>query len=198
MVVVGVTTSKENHKHLKGIVRSDSKRLSPQVRERLSVDVRRLLSAVIVNILPPAEIDEWVLNRGPGGLNHLEATVMSKTIERLGAETVYVDSCDVNAERFQRRLEGLVGGAVQVVSTHKADEKYPIVSAASIIAKVIRDREIEKIAKVYGDVGTGYSHDERTIAFIERWYGEKGDLPPIVRRSWRTAKRLVEGRRKPR
>ncbi|MDZ7262738.1 MAG: ribonuclease HII, partial [candidate division KSB1 bacterium] len=45
---------------------------------------------------------------------------------------------------------------------------HPVVSAASIIAKVDRDRKIEELKKKFSyDFGVGYSHDKNTIAFLE-------------------------------
>lgn len=192
MVIAGVSVSEENHKHLGNIVRGDSKKFSPAVRESLAWRLRTFLEAVVVRIASTHVIDEWVLNRGPGGLNRLELRMMSEVIKRLGADKVYVDCCDVNEGRFRWKLEELVGCNVQLVCEHQADERYPVTSAASVIAKVVRDRAISRIRGAYGEVGSGYSHDHRTKAFLEVWYREKGELPPIVRRSWRTTMNLIE------
>jgi ribonuclease HII len=78
---------------------------------------------------------------------------------------------------------------VDIVSEHKADRNYPVVSAASIIAKVERDGEVAKLAEKYGDVGSGYPSDEKTIDFLELCI-ELGDYPECVRRSWRPAKKV--------
>ncbi|MDK2465154.1 MAG: ribonuclease HII, partial [Candidatus Korarchaeota archaeon] len=71
------------------------------------------------------------------------------------------------------------------------DVNYPVVSAASILAKVHRDRIIERLRDEYGDFGSGYAGDERTIRFLREWVRERGSLPPIARRSWLTASRIL-------
>lgn len=79
---------------------------------------------------------------------------------------------------------------IPIVSEHKADQTYPIVSAASIIAKVERDREIAELAKVHGDLGSGYPSDPRTIDFLRHCVARTGKYPDFVRVSWKTAQRL--------
>jgi ribonuclease HII len=77
-----------------------------------------------------------------------------------------------------------------VISEHKADVTYPIVSSASIIAKVERDREIRELAQRFGDMGSGYMTDPKTVDFLERWLAQHGSYPDFVRKSWRPAREL--------
>jgi ribonuclease HII len=79
---------------------------------------------------------------------------------------------------------------VDIISEHEADRNYPIVSAASIIAKVERDREIAELARIHGDFGSGYPSDPRTMEFLKRCCEETGDYPDFVRKSWKPAKRV--------
>jgi ribonuclease HII len=84
----------------------------------------------------------------------------------------------------------------EIVSKHKADAIYPVVSAASIIAKVTRDRIIRDIEKelrktLDKPMGSGYPSDSVTINFMENWIKAKGDLPPHTRRSWDTSLHLL-------
>jgi ribonuclease HII len=81
--------------------------------------------------------------------------------------------------------------ACEIVSEHHADEKYAVVSAASIVAKVIRDREIEKLARTYGEIGSGYPSDPVTIRWLSGYIGENPRPPPIARRSWKTVSALL-------
>src|SRR2546422_781937 len=56
----------------------------------------------------------------------------------------------------------------------------------------IRAPEMRKIEDELGaKIGSGYSHDQETIAFLTKWLGEKGTLPPHTRTSWDTSKRLL-------
>ena len=75
------------------------------------------------------------------------------------------------------------------MSEHKADRTYPIVSAASIIAKVERDGEIAKLKVKYGDFGSGYLTDDKTMVFLKRLLDSNGDYPSCVRKAWKPAQR---------
>jgi ribonuclease HII len=80
-----------------------------------------------------------------------------------------------------------------VVSRHEADDLFPVVSAASILAKTRREEAVTRIREELGDdIGSGYPSDRTTIEFLEKWISEKGVLPPHTRRSWRTAQRLLD------
>jgi ribonuclease HII len=77
---------------------------------------------------------------------------------------------------------------VQVISEHQADRNYPVVSAASIIAKVERDHTIEELKCNYGDFGSGYMSDPKTKNFLYTLARKRGEYPDFVRRSWKPAK----------
>ena len=77
------------------------------------------------------------------------------------------------------------------MSEHHADDKFPVVSAASIIAKVTRDRAITKLAKKYGDIGSGYPSDPATVHYLTA-YIDKHSCPPVIaRKSWKTVISMV-------
>jgi len=178
---------------LKNIGVRDSKELSPQGRSRLLNVLRSILTYMDYEVIEPETIDRYVyLN----ALNKLEAEVAVKLIGRalriVNLVRVYIDSPDPNAKRYGDLIRRSVG-SVEVISMNKADKLIPIVSAASIIAKVTRDSIIEELHREYGDFGSGYPSDPRTIGFLRNWVREHGDLPPIVRRSWSTIRRLTGG-----
>jgi ribonuclease HII len=178
---------------LKNIGVRDSKELSPQGRSRLLNVLRSILTYMDYEVIEPETIDRYVyLN----ALNKLEAEVAVKLIGRalriVNLVRVYIDSPDPNAKRYGDLIRRSVG-SVEVISMNKADKLIPIVSAASIIAKVTRDSIIEELHREYGDFGSGYPSDPRTIGFLRNWVREYGDLPPIVRRSWSTIRRLTGG-----
>ncbi|KUO81947.1 MAG: ribonuclease HII [Vulcanisaeta sp. JCHS_4] len=178
---------------LKNIGVRDSKELSPQGRSRLLNVLRSILTYMDYEVIEPETIDRYVyLN----ALNKLEAEVVVKLIGRalriVNLVRVYIDSPDPNAKRYGDLIRRSVG-SVEVISMNKADKLIPIVSAASIIAKVTRDSIIEELHREYGDFGSGYPSDPRTIGFLRNWVREHGDLPPIVRRSWSTIRRLTGG-----
>jgi len=74
--------------------------------------------------------------------------------------------------------------------TFHADEEFIEVSAASIVAKVVRDSVIGELKRNYGNFGSGYPSDERTLSWIAEMARE-GELPWFVRRSWFTIKRIA-------
>lgn len=172
----------------------DSKELSPASRARLFQVLRSLLSYIDYEVIEPNIIDNYVYMNA---LNILEVEVavrlINRALSKAAPQVVYIDSPDPRPERFGDLVRRGVGGNVDVVAMNNADKLIPVVSAASIVAKVVRDSIIEELHREYGDFGSGYPSDPRTIAFLRSWVEEHGDLPPIVRRSWSTVKRLLSG-----
>jgi ribonuclease HII len=193
LVIAGVMFKEEDLVKLVQLGAKDSKVLSPRKREVLAVEIKRRALKHSVIKLEPKEIDTVVQTaRKLHRLNRLEAQTMAKIIEMLKPDMAYVDASDVLEERFKQHILECLPFKVEIVSEHKADSKYPIVSAASIIAKVERDKEIKKLKTKYGDLGCGYPTDEKTIAFLQRYITRFGEFPDFVRKSWKTAKRVKE------
>ncbi len=192
LVIAGVSVKEDKLENLIRIGVKDSKLLSVSRRKELYHQIVSIVDNVVVIKLKPEQIDDYVL-RGKKykRLNYLEALSMARLIESLDAEIVYVDASDVNVDRFKRDILEALQRRVKIVSVHHADRIYPIVSAASIIAKVNRDREVLELSQKFGDVGSGYPADDKTIKFLEHWIKEYGDLPPFARKSWKTTKKLL-------
>ncbi|MFP4546478.1 MAG: ribonuclease HII [Methanomassiliicoccales archaeon] len=166
----------------------DSKQLTPARRSALSVSISEICQ-MEVRAIGPEEIDH---HRGSMSLNAIEVEAFASLINRLRPRRAFVDAVDVDPGRMRSHLEGMVGSEVEVTCQHRADECFPVVSAASIVAKVIRDRLMREVEEeLGGPVGSGYAHDPVTRAFLEKWIRDHGDLPPHTRRSWITAKRMV-------
>jgi ribonuclease HII len=173
----------------------DSKLLSPQKRETLAQQIKELALIHHTVWLSPAEIDRVVESkRKLHKLNRLEAQAMAKVISILKPDIVYVDASDVLADRFAEHIAENLEFSPKIVSEHKADVKYPVVSAASIIAKVERDKAICQLQKKHGNIGCGYPSDPNTIKFLENWINKFGSYPDFVRKSWKTAKRVKSKR----
>jgi ribonuclease HII len=186
LVIAGISIERNKIKYLSKIGVKDSKQLSPQSRENLYYKIISLVDDYYVARIPPKLIDRKV---NKNLLNQLEAEYMAKVVKKLGADSSYVDSCDVNPKRFGLYISNLAKTG-KIISSHHADKKYPIVSAASIIAKVNRDRAIEKLRKNH-DLGSGYPSDSKTMRFIKEWFSQNGDVPVFVRRSWKPVKILL-------
>jgi len=191
LVIAGVLIEKENLHRLVDLGVKDSKLLSPHKRERLAKEIRNTALRCHFIALSTSEIDKVVeTGRKLRRLNHLEARTMAEVIAALKPEIAYVDASDVLAERFKQHILENLSFEVQIVSEHKADAKYPIVSAASIIAKVERDKAIRELREKYGDLGSGYITDPKTKEFLKSWIQKFGFYPEFVRKSWKPAKRL--------
>lgn len=192
LVVAGIAVKAGNLPLIVALGVKDSKLLTAKKREALYPEILKLTqSHHIIKVLPYA-IDRAVRSTQTNfKLNRLEAQTMAKVIEVLKPDEAYVDAADVLQDRFGEYIKECLTVKPTIISKHKADMTYPIVSAASIIAKVERDREIEKIKEKYGDCGTGYLGDDKTIAFLKRILKENGgSYPSCVRKSWAPAKRV--------
>lgn len=165
----------------------DSKMLSPSKRKRLYSEIIKHAKDYRIEMIQPEEIDEL---RKKYTLNEIEALYFARMIDHLEGDEFIVDAADVNEERFSQMILKNMSRNVKIISRHKADRDYPIVAAASIIAKVTRDSEIEKIKAEIGDFGSGYPSDIRTVNFLKNYYEKNGTLPPYVRRSWKTLEKL--------
>jgi ribonuclease HII len=170
----------------------DSKQLLSSARTRLSKEIPGIVDDYHVLEIGAEELDR-IVNRAPKfqRLNLLEARVMAQVIEKLKPDLAYVDSSDTRTERFKNNILDCLSFTPRIISEHKADINYPVVSAASIMAKVHRDNKIEEIKREYGEIGSGYAHDAVTIKFLREYYSDNGDFPPIVRRSWKTLGNIV-------
>jgi ribonuclease HII len=147
--------------------------------------------------LTPAQIDEVVLRSVPlQRLNLLEARAMAEAINRLAPDVAFVDASDVLADRFGRQIKKLLSVDSEVVSEHNADKNHAAVSAASIMAKVRRDASIARLRRRYGDLGCGYPHDPKTRLFLLEWARSHRSYPNFVRKSWKTARVLMNETRK--
>ncbi|MEM0139423.1 MAG: ribonuclease HII [Ferroplasma sp.] len=171
-------------KELNEIGVKDSKQLSPASRSRMFMQLESFEHRYF--IISPEEIDNYVKNKK---LNVLEENYAIRLASHVGNNSrIYVDSFDVNELRLQEKL--IAGTGADIICKHKADEIYPQVSGASIIAKVIRDNEIEKLHKIYGDFGSGYPSDPKTVKFLNDSIKNGKDIDSIARHQWKTYKKL--------
>jgi ribonuclease HII len=186
LVVAGVSIKQSKLKSLSELGVRDSKKLTPLVREKLYKKIITLVDDYAVSKAAPKQVDSYVAKHQ---LNYLEASHMAKIIKKLRPSVSYVDACDVNAARFGNTIS-LLAHAGKVKSYHHADSTFVIVSAASIIAKVTRDRVIAKLNKEY-HFGSGYPSDPKTIGFVGDWFSKHGAVPDFVRKSWAPVKLLT-------
>lgn len=160
----------------------DSKALTRSRRETLYSRILSVAEKVEQFIISPREIND-LMNLMT--LNEIELRYAVK-LAALAGDTIVVDCFDVNEERASERMSRESGKKVRCI--HKADRDFPAVSAASIVSKVVRDREIDKIREKYGEIGSGYPADPVTREFIENSFRNGTDLGEIIRTHWQTVK----------
>jgi len=183
LVVAGVMIDEKNEEKLRKIGVKDSKKLSPIQRERLYPLIKKIAKDYVALKVSAKEIDEL---RKEKNLNIIEAEKMAQIIKTMKADEAYVDTPQVSTEKFKLILLKLAQNHTEIIAENYCDERYPVCSAASIIAKVERDKEVEKIKKIVGfDFGVGYSHDSRSIEFVKKCLKEKKYLE-FIRHSWVT------------
>lgn len=186
LVIAGISLHKKDIPKLSLLGVKDSKQLTPKSREELYKKIIEIVDEYYVAKISPKIIDVSVRKHG---LNHLEAKYMAKVILKLNPDTSYVDSCDVNPKRFGKEIAKLSNNK-KIRSYHHADSRFVVVSAASIIAKVTRDRAISKLRKNY-DLGSGYPSDSKTIDFVTSYYRINQILPVFVRKSWKPTQEIL-------
>ncbi len=194
--------------------------LTPRKREFLFDEITAIADEIRSYNISSEEIDQAIESNV--SINQLEALNFARLIDSLETEPnkVFLDSPDVVSERFgmrvslfsarNMRVKGIKGMAkeqldkgrmaagdskrISVIAEHKADAVYPVVSSASIIAKVIRDREIERITDYLGvDIGSGYPSDSKTIdAIKDNLTNEK--FAKFVRQRWKTMQIIRQAR----
>jgi ribonuclease HII len=183
LVVGGVAVEEEKLEKLERLQLKDSKRLTSGRRKVMARRINKIAECHTIHI-QAMDIDN--LRAKNINLNEIEKIAIKKVIGMSNPDIAYIDCLDVKPQRFCNEME-LFRNGLKVIAEHKAEDKYPIVAAASIIAKVERDMEIEKLKKEYKDIGSGYPSDPKTIAFLKRFSYE--NLPDFVRKSWATVKK---------
>lgn len=179
LVVGGVLMKRKKLKFLDRIGVKDSKRLTSNKRTVVSRKIKKISEFKTIRIASD-KIDH--LRNSGTNLNQIETNAMTEIIQEFNPDICCIDCIDVNEERFHNRIQH-INHKMEVITEHKADDTYQIVSAASIIAKVERDKQMAIIRKEYGAVGSGYPSDKYTISYLKSL---NGNYPPFVRQTWNT------------
>ncbi|KAJ4287643.1 hypothetical protein N0V90_012346 [Kalmusia sp. IMI 367209] len=199
----------------------DSKVLTPEVRSNL---MRKLCTrdtdlhaacGWATRLLSARDISAHML--APSQYN-LNAQAMDATIDLIkevmaqgvNVKEIYIDTIG-KPEVYQRKLER-IWPTVRITVAKKADSLYPVVSAASVCAKVTRDAALEVSYEPYqvaadngavneesskgGEVvwGSGYPSDARTTTWLKQNMDPVFGWGNACRYSWGTAKELLEGK----
>lgn len=182
---------------------ADSKTLSESERDRLFVKMEKDRDFVgwALDVLSPNLISTSMLGRVKYNLNSLSHDTATGLVQYaldqgVKVAQVFVDTVGL-PETYQERLQQRFPG-IEVTVKAKADALYPVVSAASICAKVARDQAVkswhfvEKLQDLDADYGSGYPNDPKTKAWLRKHVEPVFGFPQFVRFSWRTAQSILE------
>lgn len=195
MILAGIIIKKEDEHKLKEMGAKDSKLLLPTKRKALSLEIKKFCQ-YRAEITSPKDIDAC------DNLNNLEAIKSAMIINKLADGIkddieVIIDCPSINIKTWNSFVEKLViNKKIKIISEHKADFNHPSVSAASIIAKEMREDEVHKLKqKLQIDFGSGYPADPKTKEFIEKNFNNE-KFSDIIRHSWGTVKKLKNEQKK--
>lgn len=190
LVMCGVLIKEEDEPKLKKLGVKDSKLLTPRKREALYDQIIKIALKYKLIVVPAQEIDD-ALNSDDLNLNWLEAQKSAEIINYLKPDKVIIDSPSNNCKAYKEYVRNILYKPIEMAVEHKADVNYPVVSAASILAKVTRDREMEKIQQKYGNCGPGYMSNSITQKFLEENWEKH---PEIFRKTWISYKKLAQAK----
>ncbi|MCD6547190.1 MAG: ribonuclease HII [Nanoarchaeota archaeon] len=187
LVIAGALIDKDNVKKLKQIGVKDSKLIPKEKREDLFHEIKKLVKYKVIEI-SPEEIDQrYNVNTN---LNQLEALKFAEIINELKPDIAIIDTPTKNTKAFKNYLKKFLTHNCRLLCENYADLNHVEVGAASIIAKVIRDKRIEEIKKEVGEeIGAGYPSDEITLKFVEKALKDKS-LRKYIRKSWYTYQKI--------
>lgn len=192
IVVAGVAV--EDDAPLRELGVKDSKKLTPAARETLAPRIKRISKWHVV-VLHAEELNVRMARQT---LNDIEVDAFGDVARRIGAADYFLDAADTDEERFGRQVALRAEMPTErFVSKHKGDDLFPVCSAASILAKVTRDREVRHLERVLQSelampLGSGYPTDPLTITFLTEYAKRFGHLPVNTRKHWSTADGVME------
>jgi ribonuclease HII len=185
MIIAGVMISEGKVAELGAV--KDSKLLMHKKRIELNHLIQTHSEFKTIEV-STTEIDEAVNSDDGMNLNWLEAHKQAEIINEMQPDIAIIDCPSPNCKKYTEYLRDLLDNKdVKLIVEHKADVNYPVCSAASIIAKVKREEEMEKIRSKYGETGPGYPANPATQKFIKENYSK---YPEIFRHSWSTFKNV--------
>lgn len=167
----------------------DSKLIAPKKRREIYNQLNQYLDIKFLQLTPNL-IDH---NNDKGGkLNQLEIDAIVNLLEQEKPQLVIIDALTADPKKFAEDIKSKLNFECKFISENKADTKYPLVGAASIIAKELRELEVEQAKKSLNvDFGSGYPSDPKTVEFLKKNFA-KVEYDFLFRKSWATYKNLIK------
>ncbi|KAI6660978.1 hypothetical protein LOD99_13701 [Oopsacas minuta] len=182
---------------------ADSKELKPSKRDTL-MQIMIQQSGMIgrgVEVLSPNYISNCMLARDKINLNVISHNTAIRMIRRLlergvNISLVLLDTVG-DAKSYEKKLNKEFEGKFKIEVHIKADSKFPIVGAASICAKVVRDWCLDnwvfkENVNFTSKLGSGYTGDPNTKAWLSGNLDKVFGYPNIVRFGWSTCRKKLE------
>lgn len=186
LVVALALCDRKDERKLKKFGKKDSKQLTPKLREDILGELKKFCSFK-EKMLNAEDITRMMDSES---LNDIEARAMAELIKQVKDADIMIDLPDRYSWIFKGRMERF--GIKKFEAEHKADENYPIVAAASIYAKVRRDKEIERLKAESGvDFGSGYPSDPKTIAALKDKETQLR-ISKYIRKKWKTLENIKQ------
>ncbi|XP_054167201.1 ribonuclease H2 subunit A-like [Oppia nitens] len=194
-----------DEKDLKKLDFADSKTLTEEKREDIFEKIGRNNYKNIgwlSTVLSPVTISNSMFKRSKYNLNQLSHDTAIALIRRakhngIQVSKVFVDTVGP-ADKYEAKLKSLFPD-IKFKVANKADSIYPIVSAASVCAKVIRDRVVNNWKFIEPnmqfsreDYGSGYPGDPKTKKFLSQTMDPLFGFTSFVRFSWSTIKTILD------
>ncbi len=196
MILAGCLLDEKTEKKLKKLGVKDSKQLTQKRREFLQKIIKEESETFEIVLSSPIEIDGTKGKRIK--LNEIEALSCAKIINRINKGfkeiKVIVDCPSPNITRWQDYLKTKIKNLsnLEISCEHRADKNHISVSAASVLAKCVREKEMAKLKEIYGDeIGSGYCSDPKTLKFLEK-HAHKYKDAGIFRKTWITWKKACQ------
>ena len=191
LIIVGILVNEEDSARLKTLGAKDSKLLMHKKRIALAKQILKIVKSHKIITIQPDEIDHAVYGHDGLNLNWLEARKTAEILNYLRPDKAIIDCPSPNIGAYTNYLKKFLNNSnMELIVEHKADKNHVVVSAASIIAKVIREEEVEKIEKKLGQkIGTGYMSNLQCQEFVKKNFDRH---PEFFRKSWMPYKRQVE------
>lgn len=188
---------------------SDSKKLTEKQRESIFKEINAahgkeigyFVDVLGAEMLSNNMLSDW--DKGGRNLNkisHDSAIGLIKKVQSIGfvVRRCYLDAVGNNDKYKSLIARALNDDSIEIVVESKADDTFPVVSAASICAKVTRDHALndflypEKGKEFSRKVGCGYPGDKVTRGWLKDHIDPTFGFPSIVRFSWKTCYEWLE------
>ncbi|XP_055333333.1 ribonuclease H2 subunit A-like isoform X2 [Paramacrobiotus metropolitanus] len=205
MVYGACYVAKKSEGLLSSVKVADSKTLTEEQRNQCFANLHAGADNFgwMAQILSPAVISKCMLSRAKYNLNaisHDSAMFLIQSVLDLEIRVagVYLDTVG-DPSKYQAKLRDRFPHIPDIVVSKKADSLFPVVSAASIVAKVCRDKALREWKfregeKFLADLnyGSGYPSDPETKRFLDQFRDHVFGYPQLIRFSWSTTETALE------